>query len=78
MTNDAEARMNTKWQRGSKQQQYMLTVGVYQAFVWYQRTGEWSALISRDHKAINKGTFATRIDAQVWCEERIAELHAKP
>jgi hypothetical protein len=65
------------WQRGSGQQ-YTLTAGDYQALVWYLSTGEWAALISRNHTAVNNNLFPTRIDAQVWCEDRLAELQAKP
>jgi hypothetical protein len=65
------------WQRGSKLQQSTLSVGDYQALVWYQTTGEWAALIRRDHTAINSDLFATLIDAQVWCEDRLAELQAQ-
>jgi hypothetical protein len=78
MTDDAEAQMNTKWQGGSGQQQYTLTVGDYQALVWYQTTGDWSALISRDNVAVNNNTFNTLKDAQIWCETHLTELQAKP
>lgn len=66
------------WQRGSSQQQYTLTVGVYQALVWYQTTGEWAALISRENVAVNTNFFKNLMAAQTWCEERLAELQAKP
>jgi hypothetical protein len=70
--------MNTMWQRGSVQQQYTLTVGLYQALVWYQTTGVWAALISRENVAVNNHVFKTLMDAQIWCEDRLAELQAKP
>lgn len=66
------------WLRGSKQRQYTLTVGLYQALVWYQTTGDWSALISRDNVAVTTNLFATLIDAQVWCETHLTELQAQP
>ena len=65
-------------QRGSTQQQYTLTVSDYQALVWQQTTGDWAALISRDHTAVNSHVFRTLKDAQVWCEMHLTELQAKP
>jgi hypothetical protein len=63
-----------KWQRGLSQQQYTLTCGTYQMQVWYQSAGEWGALISLDHTAISNNFFKTLMDAQIWCEERLAEF----
>ncbi len=66
------------WQRGSTQQQYTLTVGDYQALVWLQTTGDWTALISRDHTAVKHNFFKNVIEAQLWCEAYLAKIPTKP
>ena len=64
------------WQRGPVAHQYSLTVGEWQARVWYQITGDWAALISRNHSAVDDHYFKNLMEAQLWCEDRLAELQA--
>ena len=66
------------WHRGPVAHQYTLTVGDYQAQVWQQTTGDWAALISREHTAVNSHVFKTLKDAQIWCETHLTELQAQP
>ena len=67
-----------QWHHGSKQQQYTLTIGDYQARVWRQTTGGWVAMISRDHTAVQHNFFKNLVEAQGWCEMCLAQLHVKP
>jgi hypothetical protein len=65
------------WQHGSIAHQYTLIVGHYQAQVWQQTTGDWAALISREHTAVNSHVFRSLIAAQGWCEEQFAMFQGK-
>ena len=65
------------WQHGPQLRQYTLTVDTYQALVWHQAAGQWAAIISHEGTAINSDTFETLMDAQMWCEGRLAKLQAK-
>jgi hypothetical protein len=65
-----------KWQRGPGHHQYTLTTGGYEAHVWYQPSGEWAALISRNDIPENCNFFKNVMDAQTWCETRLAEMQA--
>ncbi len=60
---DDKPKAPMNWQRGSNQQQYTLTSGICQALVWYQPAGEWTALISRNHTAINHNFFKNLMEA---------------
>ncbi len=66
------------WHRSSTQHQYTLTAGDYQALVWWQTTGGWVAMISRDHIAVEHNFFKNLIEAQVWCEACLIQFKAKP
>ncbi len=63
------------WQRGPVAHQYSLTVGEWQARVWYQMIGGWAALISHKHSAVAERYFKTLMEAQLWCEEQLAQVH---
>jgi hypothetical protein len=65
------------WHRGPVAHQYTLIVGEWQALVWQQPMGRWAALISRDHTAVTERYFTNLMDAQMWCEARLAQLQAK-
>ncbi len=66
------------WQRGPVAHQYSLIVGDCQALVWQQPMGRWAALISRDQTAVTERYFKNLMEAQLWCEARLAQLQAKP
>jgi hypothetical protein len=65
-----------KWQRDSGQQQYTLTLGICQAKVWYQPAGEWAALITQDQTPVSHNFFRNLMDAQMWCEARLAAMQS--
>ncbi len=66
------------WHRGRIVHQYSLTVGDHQALVWLQTTGDWTALISREHAAVAHNFFKNVIEAQLWCEAYLAKIPTKP
>ncbi len=66
------------WQRGPVAHQYSLTVGDHQALVWLQTTGGWVAMISRDHIVVQHNFFKNLVEAQIWCETRLAQIQAQP
>jgi hypothetical protein len=40
--------------------------------------GGWAALISQNHSAVAERYFKNLMEAQLWCEEYLAQFHAKP
>ena len=76
MTDETDIRTN--WQRGSVSQQYMLTSGTWQGRVWYLPfSQEWTAVISQANVVVSYNFFKNLVEAQVWCEGRLAELRAQ-
>lgn len=76
MTDDTDIRKN--WLPGPSPQQYILTSGAYEGRVWYIPSQEWAAVITQANTVLNYNFFKNLVEAQIWCEERLAELQAKP
>ncbi len=75
MTDDTDIRKN--WLPGPASQQYILTSGAYEGRAWYLPfSGEWTAAISQANAILNDNFFKNLVEAQVWCEDRLAELQA--
>ena len=68
--------MNTKWQPGSNHHHYTLVSDTCQARVWLGPERDWTALITCDNEAVNHHFFKNLMEAQLWCEERLSELHS--
>ena len=64
------------WQQNDKQH-YTLTLGTGQARVWRLPSGEWSALISQEHTAVEDASFSHMRDAFSWAEIHLSEIQAK-
>ena len=76
MTDDTDIRKN--WLPGPASQQYILTSGTCQGRVWYLPfSQEWTAVISQANVVVSYTFFKNLVEAQIWCEERLAELQAQ-
>jgi hypothetical protein len=65
------------WSFDAATNEYRLTLDACTADVWQETTGQWLARVQAPNQSIARGNFASRGQAQHWCEDTIAQLNAR-
>jgi hypothetical protein len=62
------------WSFDAATNEYRLTLDDCTADVWQETTGRWSGRVHAPNQSSARGNFASRAQAQQWCEETIAQF----